>query len=69
MKESGKVPLPNKMYTKPVDVNQSHTFGHKPKLGISYEPLNATVDRFLGILPEYKEQLTGTPAAVAPPVA
>jgi bifunctional oligoribonuclease and PAP phosphatase NrnA len=42
---------------------------HNASGGISYLPLDATVERFLGILPEYKEQLTGVPAAVAPPVA
>jgi hypothetical protein len=42
LKDSGKVPLPTKMYTKPVDVNQPHLFGSKPspKAGISYEPLS-----------------------------
>jgi protein phosphatase methylesterase 1 len=60
--ESGKVPLPNKMYTKPVDVNQPHTFGKKPKLGVSYEPLqwNAFFDhkeKINGVVPLYS---TGT---------
>ena len=41
---------------------------HNASGGISYEPLDATVKRFLGILPEYKEQLTDISAAVAPPV-
>lgn len=33
--------MPSKMYTKPVDVNQSHKFGHKApsKPGICYDPL------------------------------
>ncbi len=54
------------------DFSRRHFDGgghHNAAGGISYEPLDATVERFLGILPEYKEQLTGVPAAVAPPVA
>jgi hypothetical protein len=39
--EAGKVPMPSRMFTKPVDVNQAHKFGHKApgKPGISYEPI------------------------------
>lgn len=41
MKEVGKVPMPSKMYTKNVDVNQSHKFGHQAasKPGVCYDPL------------------------------
>ena len=44
---------------------------HNAAGGISHQPLDATVERFLSILPEYKEQLTGEPApvVVAPPLA
>lgn len=38
MEESGKVPLPSKMYTKPVDVPSHHAFGKKPT-GLSYDPM------------------------------
>ena len=40
--------------------------------GVSYTSLDSTVERFLGLLPEYQAQLVSTPAvpvAVAPPVA
>ena len=54
------------------DFSRRHFDGgghHNAAGGISYDKLDATLERFLGILPEYKEQLTGVPAAVAPPVA
>ena len=38
LQESGKVPLPTKMYTKPVDVSAVHTFSQIKK-GVSYDPL------------------------------
>jgi hypothetical protein len=38
LQESGKVPLPTKMYTKPVDVSAVHTFSQMKK-GVSYDPL------------------------------
>ncbi|SMB87621.1 phosphoesterase RecJ domain protein [Hymenobacter roseosalivarius DSM 11622] len=37
--------------------------------GISYEPLDATVQRFLSLLPQYQTQLVTAPLAVAPPAA
>ena len=54
------------------DFSRQHFAGgghHNAAGGISYDPLDATVDRFLGLLPEYQEKLTGVAAAVAPPVA
>jgi phosphoesterase RecJ-like protein len=54
------------------DFSRRHFEGgghHNAAGGISYDPLDATVERFLSLLPEYKEQLTGVPLAVAPPVA
>lgn len=48
------------MYTKPVDVNQPHLFGHKPaaKPGISYEPLDWNLyfdakEKINGVVPLY----------------
>ena len=41
---------------------------HNAAGGISYEPLDATVSRFLTLLPQYQEQLTGATLAVAPPL-
>lgn len=49
MTDSGKVPLPQHMYTKPVDVNQPVAFGKPKATGtISYEPLewNMFFDRY-----------------------
>ncbi|GAB3229632.1 bifunctional oligoribonuclease/PAP phosphatase NrnA [Hymenobacter seoulensis] len=40
---------------------------HNAAGGISHEPLEATVDRFLGLLPEYQTQLVTAPLAVTPP--
>jgi phosphoesterase RecJ-like protein len=37
--------------------------------GISHESLDATVQRFLSLLPQYQTQLVTAPLAVAPPVA
>ena len=57
------------------DFSRSHFNGgghHNAAGGISYEPLEPTVQRFLGLLPQYQAQLVSTPAApvaVAPPVA
>ena len=60
MKEVGKVPLPNQMYTKQVDVNTSHQFAapkfNKPAL--SYEPLDWSnffdrKERINGVVPLY----------------
>jgi phosphoesterase RecJ-like protein len=45
---------------------------HNASGGVSHESLDATVTRFLGLLPTYQAQLVSTPAvpvAVAPPVA
>ena len=39
LEAAGKVPLPNKMYTKPVDVNQIHSFQKPSHHQVSYEPL------------------------------
>lgn len=41
LQESGKVPLPSHMYTKPIDVNTPVSFGGKQKVSgnITYEPL------------------------------
>ena len=57
------------------DFSRSHFEGgghHNASGGVSNESLEATVTRFLGLLPEYQAQLVSTPAvplAVAPPVA
>jgi len=40
---------------------------HNAAGGISYEPLEPTVQRFLGLLPQYQSQLVTAPLAVAPP--
>lgn len=41
--EASKVPMPAKMYTKPVDVNKPHHFGAPKKLGggggATYDPI------------------------------
>ncbi|WP_139924606.1 bifunctional oligoribonuclease/PAP phosphatase NrnA [Hymenobacter sp. DG01] len=42
---------------------------HNAAGGISHEPLQATVDRFLSLLPEYQTQLVTAPLAAAPPSA
>lgn len=42
---------------------------HNAAGGISHDSLEATVARFLRLLPDHKEQLTGETAALAPPVA
>ena len=39
LQDSGKVPIPAKMYTKPVDVQQPHHFAKKPQTGVNYDPL------------------------------
>ena len=54
------------------DFSRQHFEGgghHNAAGGISYQPLAATVDRFLGLLPQYQAQLAGEALAVAPPVA
>ena len=54
------------------DFSRQHFEGgghHNAAGGISYEPLESTVERFLELLPHYKEQLTGEALAVAPRVA
>ncbi len=54
------------------DFSRQHFEGgghHNAAGGISYLPLEATVARFLSLLPQYKEQLVGEPVAAAPPVA
>ncbi len=57
------------------DFSRNHFEGgghHNASGGISTQSLDATVERFLGLLPQYQAQLLGTPAvpvAVAPPVA
>jgi phosphoesterase RecJ-like protein len=57
------------------DFSRSHFDGgghHNASGGVSYTSLDATVERFLGLLPQYQAQLVSTPAvpvAVAPPVA
>ncbi|GAA4009953.1 bifunctional oligoribonuclease/PAP phosphatase NrnA [Hymenobacter fastidiosus] len=40
---------------------------HNASGGISYDPLETTVNRFLALLPEYQTQLVTAPLAVAPP--
>ncbi|UYZ61683.1 DHH family phosphoesterase [Hymenobacter weizhouensis] len=40
---------------------------HNASGGISYDPLNVTVERFLSLLPQYQTQLVTAPLAVAPP--
>ncbi|GAA3934550.1 bifunctional oligoribonuclease/PAP phosphatase NrnA [Hymenobacter algoricola] len=42
---------------------------HNASGGISHEPLEATVQRFLALLPDYQTQLVTAPLAVAPPTA
>ena len=54
------------------DFSHQHFQGgghHNAAGGISYEPLAATVARFLGLLPQYQAQLVAAPLAVAPPAA
>ncbi len=54
------------------DFSRQHFEGgghHNAAGGISYLSLEATVERFLGLLPQYKEQLTGEPVVAAPPMA
>jgi phosphoesterase RecJ-like protein len=57
------------------DFSRNHFEGgghHNASGGISNESLDATVERFLGLLPQYQGQLVSTPVvplAVAPPVA
>jgi len=51
------------------DFSRQHFSGgghHNAAGGISYKPLDATVQRFLGLLPEYQAQLVTAPLAVAP---
>lgn len=67
MQEVGKVPLPSKMYTKPVDINQAHLFGKKPSLakkGICYDPLEwssyfDSKEKINGVVPLYVAGNTG----------
>ena len=42
---------------------------HNAAGGISFQPLETTVARFLDLLPQYREQLVSEALAVAPPVA
>ncbi|GAB2791810.1 phosphoesterase RecJ-like protein [Hymenobacter luteus] len=42
---------------------------HNAAGGISHEPLQATVDRFLSLLPDYQTKLVTAPLAAAPPSA
>ena len=42
---------------------------HNASGGISHEPLTATVQRFLDLLPAYQTQLVSAPLAVTPPTA
>ncbi len=57
------------------DFSRNHFDGgghHNASGGVSHDSLDATVERFVGLLPQYQAQLLGTPAvpvAVAPPVA
>ncbi|RZL14105.1 MAG: bifunctional oligoribonuclease/PAP phosphatase NrnA, partial [Hymenobacter sp.] len=57
------------------DFSRNHFEGgghHNASGGISNESLDATVERFLGLLPQYQAQLASTaavPVVVAPPVA
>lgn len=54
------------------DFSRQHFEGgghHNAAGGISYLSLEATVERFLGLIPQYKEQLTGEPVVAAPPMA
>ncbi|QIX62163.1 bifunctional oligoribonuclease/PAP phosphatase NrnA [Hymenobacter sp. BT18] len=54
------------------DFSRQHFQGgghHNAAGGISYEPLDTTVQRFLGLLPHYQTQLVTSPLAVAPPAA
>jgi phosphoesterase RecJ-like protein len=57
------------------DFSRNHFEGgghHNASGGVSHESLDATVERFIGLLPSYQAQLVSTPVvpvAVAPPVA
>jgi phosphoesterase RecJ-like protein len=54
------------------DFSRAHFQGgghHNAAGGISYEPLEPTVQRFLNLLPQYQNQLVTAPLAVAPPSA
>jgi len=64
------------------DFSRAHFDGgghHNASGGVSYQPLDATVERFVGLLPQYQAQLVstplpdakplGAPVAVAPPIA
>ncbi|QDA59595.1 DHH family phosphoesterase [Hymenobacter jejuensis] len=54
------------------DFSRKHFQGgghHNAAGGISYDPLDVTVQRFLGLLPQYQTQLVTAPLAVAPPSA
>ena len=42
---------------------------HNAAGGISHDSLDATVERFLGLLPEYQAQLVAAPLATVPPTA
>jgi len=42
---------------------------HNASGGISHDPLDVTVKRFLDLLPDYQTQLVTAPLAVAPPAA
>ncbi|QJX47272.1 bifunctional oligoribonuclease/PAP phosphatase NrnA [Hymenobacter taeanensis] len=42
---------------------------HNAAGGISHTPLNNTVERFLGLLPQYQTDLVTAPLAVVPPTA
>ncbi|TGE16995.1 DHH family phosphoesterase [Hymenobacter elongatus] len=42
---------------------------HNASGGISHEPLEPTVEKFLALLPQYQAQLVTAPLAVAPPSA
>ncbi|SNR85350.1 MULTISPECIES: DHH family phosphoesterase [Hymenobacter] len=52
------------------DFSRRHFEGgghHNASGGISREPLDTTVDRFLSLLPQYQTQLVTAPLAAAPP--
>ncbi|TYZ10120.1 bifunctional oligoribonuclease/PAP phosphatase NrnA [Hymenobacter lutimineralis] len=54
------------------DFSRRHFQGgghHNAAGGISYEPLDTTVQRFLDLLPHYQTQLVTSPLAVAQPAA
>ncbi|MBC6992467.1 DHH family phosphoesterase [Hymenobacter sp. BT491] len=54
------------------DFSRKHFQGgghHNAAGGISYDPLDVTVQRFLDLLPQYQTQLVTAPLAVAPPSA